>query len=63
MLRADLPFSGTAGVLRFDRSVADVLATVLTEGLEHHYGIAYGDHREVLRALAQQWGIPVVELT
>lgn len=63
MLRAPLPFSGTAGVVRFDRSAADVLNTIMAEGLEHHYGIAYGDHREVLRALAAQWKIPVIELT
>ncbi len=63
MLRADLPFSGTAGVVRFDRPSGEVLATILSEGLEHHFGIAYGDHRTVLRGLAEQWGIPVLELT
>jgi hypothetical protein len=32
------------------------------EGLEHHYGIAYGDLRGELEALAGAWRIPVVEL-
>lgn len=63
MLQAPLPFSGTAGVLRFDRPAGHVLAKILSEGLEHHYGISYGDHREVLRALAGRWDIPVLGLT
>ena len=63
MLRAPLPFGGTAGVVRFDRPAAEVLATVVDEGLEHHYGIVYGDVREALRALAELWEIPVVRLT
>jgi len=63
MLRAPLPFSGTAGVVRFDRPASDVLATIMTEGLEHHYGIIYGGYEEELAALADQWRIPVIALT
>ncbi len=62
MVRAPLPFSGTAGVVRFDRPAAEVLTTVMSEGLEHHYGFAYGDVREELQALAYRWEIPVVRL-
>jgi L-fucose isomerase-like protein len=62
MLAEPLAFSGTAGVARFDRSVGDVMATVLDEGLEHHYGIVYADVREELRALASLLDWPVVEL-
>ena len=62
MLSAPLAFSGTAGVARLDRSVDDVLATVMGEGLEHHYGIVYGDVREQLAALASLLSMPVVEL-
>jgi len=62
MLRAPLAFSGTAGVARLDRSVDDVLDSIMSEGLEHHYGIAYGDLRAELRALATELGLPVVEL-
>jgi L-fucose isomerase-like protein len=63
MLRAPLPFSGTAGVVRFDRPAGDVLATIMTEGLEHHYGLVYGSFEEELVALADRWNIPVVALT
>ncbi len=62
MLRRPLPFSGTAGVLRFDSPVGEVLETIMTEGLEHHYGLVYADVRAELYALASELGIPVVEL-
>ncbi|NNF69524.1 MAG: hypothetical protein HKN01_07100 [Acidimicrobiia bacterium] len=62
MLREPLAFSGTAGVVEFDRPVRDVLDTIMGQGLEHHYGIAYGDVAAELEALAGRWGIPVVEL-
>ena len=62
MVRAPLAFSGTAGVIRFDRPAGAVVETIMAEGLEHHYGFAYGDVRAELRALARGWGIPVIEL-
>ncbi len=62
MVKAPLAFSGTAGVARLDRPVDDTLSTVMSEGLEHHYGIAYGDVRPELRALADQLGLAVVEI-
>lgn len=62
MLRRPLPFSGTAGVLRFDTPVDAVLQTIMSEGLEHHYGLVYADVREELHALAGEIAIPVIEL-
>ncbi len=62
MLRAPLAFSGTAGVARFDSRVADVVDTILGEGLEHHYGLVYGDVSDELRAIAAVLEIPVVPL-
>lgn len=62
MLRAPLAFSGTAGVAQFDRPVSEVTPTVMDEGLEHHFGIVYGDVRDELRALASLLGMPVVEI-
>lgn len=62
MLAEPLAFSGTAGVVRFDSSVNDVLRTIMWEGLEHHYGIVYGDVRDELRALASVLEIPVIDL-
>jgi L-fucose isomerase-like protein len=62
MLRRPLPFSGTAGVVRFDSPVGEVLHTIMAEGLEHHYGLVYADVRAELRALAAELEIPVIEL-
>lgn len=62
MLHEPLPFSGTSGVARFDSDVAGVLDTIMANGLEHHYGIAYGDHRDGLRAYAAHIGVPVIDL-
>jgi L-fucose isomerase-like protein len=62
MLDAPPSFSGTSGVLRFDRPVRDVLATIIEEGLEHHIALAYGDHTAVLRALAKMLNMPALSL-
>jgi hypothetical protein len=62
MVRAPLAFAGTAGVVRFDRPAEEVLGTIMGEGLEHHYGIGYGDVRAELFALAEQLGLPAVGL-
>jgi L-fucose isomerase-like protein len=62
MLREPLAFSGTAGVIRFDTPVPQVLDTIMTEGLEHHYGLVYGDVRGALFATARSLGFKVVML-
>ncbi|MEE8485773.1 MAG: hypothetical protein V3S38_04370 [Acidimicrobiia bacterium] len=62
MVRAPLAFGGTAGVVRFDRTADQVMSTVMDEGLEHHFGIVYGDVQDELRALACLLGLPIVEI-
>ena len=62
MLDAPLAFSGTAGVIEFDRPAPEVVATIMREGLEHHFGIVYGDYRDELEALADYWRIPVIDV-
>jgi len=62
MLDRPRPYDGTCGTIRWDRPVRDVAATIFGLGIEHHLGVVYGDHREVLVALARRWGIPVVRL-
>lgn len=63
MVRAPNSFSGTSGVVRFDRPVGEVLDRIIVEGLEHHYCLAYGDHRAALVALAEVWGIEALCLS
>jgi L-fucose isomerase-like protein len=62
MLKAPQSFSGTSGVVRFDRPVGEVLERILAEGIEHHYSLAYGECRAVLRAIARRLSLPLVEL-
>jgi L-fucose isomerase-like protein len=62
LVKRTRPFQGTCGVLHWDQPIADVLSTVFERGLEHHLGIAYGDHLAALEALAAEWHIPVVRI-
>lgn len=59
---APRPFTGTAAVARPDTPAEELVATVLAEGLDHHYGIIHGDVRGVMVAFAEALGIPVVAL-
>ena len=62
MQRAPISFSGTSGVIRFERPVGDVLDMLLSEGLEHHVALTYGDHVDVLLALARLLDLPLLRL-
>ena len=55
-------FSGTSGVVRFDRPVDQVWEGVMSRGLEHHISFTYGDHVEALAKLAEMLAIPTAEL-
>jgi hypothetical protein len=62
MLSAPKSFSGTSGVIRFDRPAGEVAAAMMGMALEHHVAIVYGDVRGELRALGEAMGLPIVEL-
>jgi L-fucose isomerase-like protein len=62
IVRGDKPFSGTCGLLHFERPAAQVLDNILSEGLEHHISLTYGDHRPALLALAHMLDLPVLML-
>lgn len=62
MISAPPSFSGTSGVLRFERSAGETLDTILSEGLEHHVALTYGDHLHALLELASMLEIPVLRL-
>ena len=63
MLSAPKSFSGTSGVVRFDRPANEVLDTILREGLEHHLAITYGDYMPALITLAELLDLPVLKLS
>ncbi len=60
--RAPMAFTGTSGVIRFDRPVSEVCETIMGEGLEHHFALAYGDHLDTLEQVANRLDIPVLRL-
>ncbi|MBT8109835.1 MAG: hypothetical protein KJO27_03850 [Gammaproteobacteria bacterium] len=62
VLRAPMAFTGTSGVVRFDKRVADVCTTIMDEGLEHHFSLAYGDHLGSLRQVAKRLNLPVLQI-
>jgi L-fucose isomerase-like protein len=62
MLDRPRPYSGTCGTIRWDLPVRDVAATIFGLGVEHHLGIVYGEHDDVLVELARRWNIPVIRL-
>lgn len=62
MLKAPPAFTGASGRMRFDAGAAAVMHTLLSEGLEHHVSIVYGDYQGALAALARMLGMPVLRL-
>ena len=62
MIRAPMSFSGTSGVVRFDRPIEEVLETIIMEGLEHHVSMTYGDCSDSLKKLAGMLDIPILHL-
>ncbi len=62
MLDRPMAFTGTSGVVRFDRPAAAMLDGIIGAGLEHHTTLAYGDHRVALREVAGALSLPVLEL-
>ena len=63
MLAAPKSFSGTSGVVRFDRPAGEVLDTILDSGLEHHLAITYGDYVPALIAFAKIFDLPILNLS
>jgi L-fucose isomerase-like protein len=62
VIRAPMAFTGCSGTIRFDRPAGEVHEIIMQEGLEHHFALAYGDHKPALMAVAARWGVPVLEL-
>ena len=62
MLERPMAFTGTSGVIQFDRTANDVLADVMACGMEHHMALTYGEHRPLLRSVAAAMNLPVLEL-
>ncbi|MCY0092534.1 L-fucose/L-arabinose isomerase family protein [Hoeflea ulvae] len=62
MLKREMAFTGTSGVVHFERPAEEMLGRVIDSGLEHHMALAYGDHVAALESFAAAAGLPVVHL-
>jgi len=62
MLKREMAFTGTSGLVKFDRPAGEMLERVIDSGLEHHMALAYGDHVAALESFAAAAGLPVVHL-
>lgn len=56
------PFAGTSGVVTMNSPVQQFHRVLIAEGLEHHFGVAYGDHRRAVQALGHLWGLDVIDI-
>jgi L-fucose isomerase-like protein len=59
---APLSFSGTSGVIQFERPINEVLDTIMRQGIEHHFSLTYGNHAYALKTFAKRLGLEIVEL-
>ena len=62
MLDREMAFTGTSGIVRFERDAGLVLDDLISSGAEHHMALAYGEYRPQLRSVAAAMNIPVLEL-
>ncbi len=62
ILDRPMAYTGTSGVVRFERPASQVLSDIIASGLEHHMALTYGDHRDTLRGVAGALGLPVLEI-
>lgn len=63
MIKAPLAFSGTAGTARLDVDADTYRQRLLAAGMEHHTSLVYGEHRPLLRKVANLLGLELIELT
>ena len=63
MIQSSQSFSGTSGLIKFDKPALEVLDTILGKGLEHHISITYGSFKDELLALADMLNLPVMQIT
>lgn len=63
IVRGPKSFSGTSGLLHFERPARDILDMILSEGLEHHISITYGNYVDVIIAFAQILNIPILQFS
>lgn len=62
-VRAPMSYTGTSGVVRFEKPAGEVFSTIMEKKLEHHYSLVYGDFESELRTIGRLLDIPVEKIT
>ena len=62
ILKREMAFTGTSGVIRFKNSSEVFLNNLIETGLEHHIAITYGNHKNLLIEVASCMNLPVIEI-
>jgi L-fucose isomerase-like protein len=59
VIRRDISFTGTSGVVRLDIPAGDALNGLIGGAYEHHVAMVYGDHTGAMVAMGKELGLPV----
>ncbi|MDX1739040.1 MAG: fucose isomerase, partial [Alphaproteobacteria bacterium] len=62
VLKRPMSFTGTSGVVRYDKPASEVLDRLIGSGIEHHTCMVYGDFLPQLRAIAHEMKIKTLEI-
>ncbi len=62
ILKRDMAFTGTSGIIRFKNHAEVFLNNLIETGLEHHIALAYGNHKDILSEIADCMSLPVIEI-
>lgn len=55
-------YKGTTSLVKFNSKITNVLDTIIYNGFEHHFSVAYADITEEMKYFAAMSGIKVIEI-
>jgi L-fucose isomerase-like protein len=59
VVRRDISFTGTSGVVKLDTPAGEAMNGLIGGAYEHHVAMVYGDHTGAMAALGEALGLPV----
>jgi len=59
-IQTEMILRGNPSIVKMDSSVEDMLGTISQNGIEHHYAIIYGDHKNDLVEVCQWLNIKII---
>lgn len=62
VLDRPMAYTGTSGIIRFDKGVDKVLEGLIEERIEHHLVLTYGKYEKEISKFASDYGLTLLEL-